>query len=78
MPSCLTLNIIRYGSRVNIGLFVGSVLWHINLCRLFYAKSILYKYKWFDFKEFSLAQVHSLNAKNRSISNNSLSHKFTV
>ena len=38
----------------------GLVLWHINRCRLFNAKSIIDTYKRFYFKQFSLAFVHSL------------------
>ena len=46
------------------------VLWHINLCRLFNAKSIFMFY----LKQFSLAWVHSLIVKNISISNYSSSY----
>ena len=51
---------------------VGWVLWHINLCRLFNAKSIFYVNNQFYFKQFSLAWVHSLIVKNISIANYSV------
>ena len=49
-------------------LLVVWVLWHINLCRLFNAKSILALNNQFYFKQFSLACVLSLIVKNISIS----------
>ena len=52
-----------------VGWLVGWVLSHINLCRLFNTKSILYH---FYFKQFSLAWVHSLIVKNISISSYSV------
>ena len=42
---------------------VGWILWHINLCRVFNAKSIFYVNNQFYFKQFSLAWVHSLIVK---------------
>ena len=40
------------------------VFWHINMCRLFNAKSIFFTNDQFYFKQFSLAWVHSLIVKN--------------
>ena len=53
-------------------LVVIWVLWHINLCRLFNAKSIFYTNNQFFLKQFSLAWVHSLIVKNISISSYSV------
>ena len=47
------------------------VLWHINLCRLFIAKSIFIK-KQFYFKQFNFAYVHNLIVNNISISSYSV------
>ena len=47
-------------------MMVGWVLWHINSCRLFNAKSILCKNQ-FCFKQFRLAWVDSLIVKYISI-----------
>ena len=51
---------------------VGWILWHINLCRLFNAKSIFYTNNQFYFKQFSLAWVNSLIVKDISISSYSV------
>ena len=53
-----------------VGWLIVRVLWHINLCRLFKTKSILWKM--FYFKQLSLAWVHSLIVKNVSISSYSV------
>ena len=56
----------------------GLVLWHINLCRLFNAKSIFYVNNQFYLKQFGLAWVHSLIIKNISISNYSVIYNYSV
>ena len=62
---------------LSICLFV-CVLWHINLCRLFNAKSILISNNRFYFKPFSLAWVLTLIVKNISISSNSVWSSKTI
>ena len=54
------------------------VLWHINLCKLFNAKSIFYTNKQFYFKQFSEVLVHSLIVKNISISSYSVQSKSSI
>ena len=56
---------------VRVRLFVW-VLWHINLCRLFNAKSIFDTNNQFYFKQFSLAY------KNNVVSNMSVYYKYIV
>ena len=55
-----------YLPTIRFGWLVVWVLWYINLCRLFNAKSVLYKNNHFYFKKFSLAYENSF------ISNNSV------
>ena len=56
----------------------GLVLWHINLCRLFNAKSIFFVNNQFYLKQFGLAWVHSLIVKNISISSCSVIYNNSV
>ena len=46
-----------------VGWLDGWILLHINLCRLFNAKSFIYENSQLYFKQFSLAWVHSLIVK---------------
>ena len=54
------------------GWLVVWVLWQINPCRLFNAKSIVMENSQFYFKQFDLAWVHSLIIKNISTSSYSI------
>ena len=45
------------------GWLIVLVLWHINLCILFNAKTNFYANSQFYFKQFSLARVHSVIVK---------------
>ena len=62
--------------RLLVGWLVGWVLWHINLCRLFNAKSIFMKIVHFQTIQFRISmqskRKYSLIVKNMSISSDSV------
>ena len=65
------LGMHTYLSRL-VGWLEGWILWHINLCMLFNAKSFFMQIDSSIFFKFSLACVHSLIVRNISISNYSV------
>ena len=64
-------------SRFPVQFWFGLVLWHINHCRLFNAKSIFIRINssisnisvWY---QYSLFCLHTVKYKNSSVSNNSV------
>ena len=60
--------IFLFNKMFRFGCQVALVLWHINLCRLFNAKSTFFSNYHFFFKQCSFAWIHSLIVKNVSIS----------
>ena len=47
---------------------VIRILWHINICRVFNAKSLFYTNNQFYIEQFSLAWMHSLIVRSMYIS----------